>query len=361
VTPTSAKLNGTLNPRGQTTTWYFDYGTSTSYGSQTTVTTVAAGTKAIAISATVSGLSTGIYHFRLVASNSSGTTYGSDLTLGSAGPPVVLTGTAQGASTTGVTLTGSVNASGGTTTWYFEYGLTTAYGTKTAAKAAGSGTAATGVSSAIDKLAAGTTYHYRLVATNSGGTIYGGDVTFSTIAALTLGVSTTQAVFEHPVTLSGVVASRQTNVQVAVLAQAYGATSFSTIGSVTTAAGGTWTFTARPKLLTTYKASASDGASNTATVGVRASVSLRVITGNRFATRVVGARSFTRKTVQLQRLLAGNRWVTVARVRLNAKSGGVFSTLVLPRGTSLVRVAMSVNQAGAGYLGAFSRTLSYRR
>ena len=78
-------------------------------------------------------------------------------------------------------------------------------------------------------------------------------------------------------------------------------------------------------------------------------------------TITVAGKSFEGRTVQLQRLLPGNRWVTLSRVKLNARSGGVFSALVLPRGTSLVRVAMSVNQAGAGYLGAFSRTLSYKR
>jgi hypothetical protein len=65
--------------------------------------------------------------------------------------------------------------------------------------------------------------------------------------------------------------------------------------------------------------------------------------------------------VQLQRLLPGNHWTTLERVKLNAKSAAVFSEALLPRGTSLIRVAMSVNQAGAGYLGAFSRTLTVKR
>ena len=361
VTSSGAKLNGAVNPGGQTTTWYFDYGTTAGYGQKTPVTTINGGTKAVSVSADVSGLGAGIYHFRLVASNATGTAYGSDLTFGSAAAPVVQTGTAQGASTTGVTLTGSVNPGGGTTNWYFEYGPTTSYGTKTPAKAAGNGTSVVGVSAAIDKLAAGSTYHYRVVASNSGGTSYGSDVTFTTVAALTLTASTGESVFGHGVTLSGVVWSRQTGVQVAVLAQPYGSSSFSTVATVTTGPGGTWTYLSQPNILTTYKASAPDGSSTTATVGLRPAVSLHVITGNRFATRVVAGKSFEGRTVQLQRLLPGNRWVTLSRVKLNARSGGVFSALVLPRGTSLVRVAMSVNQAGAGYLGAFSRTLSYKR
>lgn len=361
VTSTGARLNGTVSPNGQTTTWYFDYGPTASYGSKTAVGTLVAGTKNRNVSASIGGLTGGLVHFRLVASNGSGTTLGDDLTLGSAGPPAVQTGTAQAASTNGVTLTGSVNPNGAAASWYFEYGPTGAYGTKTTAKNAGNRTSTTGVSAAIGSLTAGTTYHYRLVASNSGGTSYGNDVTFTTISALTLTASTVQAVSGTAITLSGVIASRQTGVKVAVLGQAYGSSSFSTVGSALTRTGGSWTFQVRARVQTTFRASAPDGASTTVTVGVRPAVSLRVITRKRLTSRVVAAKSFKGKTVQLQRLLPGNRWRTVARAKLNAKSSAVFSASSLPRGTSLVRVAMSVNQAGKGYLGAFSRTLTYKR
>jgi hypothetical protein len=254
-----------------------------------------------------------------------------------------------------------VNPNGAAASWYFEYGPTSTYGTKTTAKTAGTGTSATGVSAAIGSLTAGTAYHYRLVASSSGGTSYGNDVTFSTISALTLTVSTVQAVSGAAITLSGVIASRQTGVKVAVLGQSYGSSSFSTVGSALTGTGGTWTFQVRPRVQTTFRASAPDGASTTVTVGVRPAVSLRVITGKRLTSRVVAAKSFQGRTVQLQRLLPGNRWRTVARAKLNEKSSALFSASSLPRGTSMIRVAMSVNQAGSGYLGAFSRTLTYKR
>jgi hypothetical protein len=86
-----------------------------------------------------------------------------------------------------------------------------------------------------------------------------------------------------------------------------------------------------------------------------------VITGKRFTTRTVAAKSFAGKVVQLQRLLPGNRWQTLAKAKLSPKSSAIFPASKLPAGSSLVRVAMSVNQAGAGYLGGFSRTLSYKR
>jgi hypothetical protein len=94
---------------------------------------------------------------------------------------------------------------------------------------------------------------------------------------------------------------------------------------------------------------------------VRPAVSLRVITRSRFTTRVTASKQFAGKVVQLQRLLPGNRWHTVSKARLSSKSSVTFRASKLPRGSSLVRIAMSVNQAGAGYLAGFSRTLSYRR
>ncbi len=361
LTAASARLNGSVNPNGLATTYYFEYGTSTTYGSKTATATAGSGKSTIGVSATVAGLGGGVHHFRLVASSSAGTTLGGDLTFGSAGPPVVLTGSAQGASTSGATLTGSVNPTGNPTTWWFEYGTTTSYGSKTPAKSAGSGTAATGVSAAITKLTAGTTYHYQLVAQSSAGTTRGGDVTLTTIAAITLQSSTTQVVYGAAATLSGTIATRQSGVTVSILQTQYGNASATTLGTAVTGAGGTWSFQARPRIQTSYQGKAPDGTSSPVTVGVRPAISLRVITGKRFTTRAAAASSFVGKTVQLQRLLPGNRWETVAKAELNSRSAAIFAAARLPRGTSLIRVAMSINQAGAGYLGGFSRTLSYHR
>ena len=93
-----------------------------------------------------------------------------------------------------------------------------------------------------------------------------------------------------------------------------------------TGPGGTWSYQVRPKVQTSYQAKAPDGTSAAVTVGVRPAVSLRVITGRRFTTRVVAAKSFVGKTVQLQRLLPGNRWQTVAKAKLNSKSSAIFAS-----------------------------------
>jgi hypothetical protein len=81
---------------------------------------------------------------------------------------------------------------------------------------------------------------------------------------------------------------------------------------------------------------------------------------NGFVTRVFAGRSMARKTVQLQRLSAFGQWVTIKRVSLDLNSRARFRAL-LPCGANRLRLAMSVNQAGAGYLGAFSREITYQR
>ena len=78
------------------------------------------------------------------------------------------------------TLTGTVNPQGIPASYWFEYGPTTAYGSQTPAATAGSSALTQNVSAALSGLAPGTTYHYRIVATNASGRAEGADRTFTT-------------------------------------------------------------------------------------------------------------------------------------------------------------------------------------
>jgi hypothetical protein len=81
VTSTSATLNGTVNPNGSTTSYYFEYGLTQSYGSITTEFYIGSGTIDIGVSADIivsDPIAT--YHYRLVATNALGTTYGANMT-----------------------------------------------------------------------------------------------------------------------------------------------------------------------------------------------------------------------------------------------------------------------------------------
>ena len=89
------------------------------------------------------------------------------------------------------TLNGTVNPRGSATTYNFEYGPTTAYGDSTPSTSGGTGGTAEAVSAVLSGLLPLTTYHYRLVASNPGGSSFGSDQTFTTSAAPTTGGGTT--------------------------------------------------------------------------------------------------------------------------------------------------------------------------
>ncbi|HEV7937942.1 MAG TPA: hypothetical protein VGP18_07965 [Solirubrobacteraceae bacterium] len=97
--------------------------------------------------------------------------------------PTATTGSATAITASEATLHGTVNPEGAETKYYFEYGTTESYGSKTTEASAGSGMSNVEESKTITGLAANTKYHYRIVATNSNGTTDGADQSFSTTTA----------------------------------------------------------------------------------------------------------------------------------------------------------------------------------
>lgn len=81
ITDSSVVLNGTVTPKGAATTYYFQYGTSSLYGSVTSAGSIAAGSGRVRVTATITGLApVTTYHYRLVAQNSEGVARGSHRT-----------------------------------------------------------------------------------------------------------------------------------------------------------------------------------------------------------------------------------------------------------------------------------------
>jgi hypothetical protein len=76
------------------------------------------------------------------------------------------------------TLNGTVNPNTLATNYYFEWGESVSYGNSTSVVSAGSGSSAVNVTANISGLIPGTTYHYRIAATNADGTVYGSNKTF---------------------------------------------------------------------------------------------------------------------------------------------------------------------------------------
>src|SRR5271165_6293416 len=186
ITPTSAALQGSVNPYG----WgkaecFFEYGPTPSYGKSVPCSPEpGSGESPNATSASVTGLSANTtYHFRIVDFGPPGASYGADRTFTTFGPPAVVTKAATSVGQTSATLNATVNPDGlAVTKCEFEYGETTLYSKTVACSSLpGSGTSPVAVSASITGLTANTTYHFRISATNAGGTSTGSDETFKTL------------------------------------------------------------------------------------------------------------------------------------------------------------------------------------
>jgi plastocyanin len=179
--------------------------------------------------------------------------------------------------------------------------------------------------------------------------------------AVTAGVSLPIIVYGQQVSLSGTVTSGNANEQVTVYQQPYPQSSFAQLTTVLTTAGGAWNLvlSPSPKILTQYQAKWNGRTSVTVGVQVRPRIRLSQRNG-RFTTIVQSGASHAGRSVLAQRLSRFGQWVTLKRVRLGGHSSAVFR-LKLPKGKSHIRVAMSVNQAGAGYLAGYSPTITVRR
>jgi hypothetical protein len=184
VGDTTAVLNGTVNPNGHATQYDFTYGPTTAYGATTTLHTVKAGTKAVAIAITVTGLTPGTtYHYRLNATNSGGAVAGADRAFTTTGhpPAAVVTGGPVNVGKTVATPTGVINPEGATTTWVIQYGLTTAYGMQNFPGTLVAANTPVPVAAQLTGLASATLFHYRIVAFHGLSVVSaGGDATFFT-------------------------------------------------------------------------------------------------------------------------------------------------------------------------------------
>jgi hypothetical protein len=182
VNQLDAVLNGSVNPKGENTSYYFEYGPTTSYGSSTASTSAGWGEEATEVQQEIAGLEYGVtYHFRIAATSWVGTANGEDKTFTPTykGPaPAVSTKAATTVADTSATLNGYVSPNGAETKVYFEYGPTAEYGLKTAEVGVGSGTTTLEKSLAVTKLEPNVKYHFRIVATNGSGTTKGADRTF---------------------------------------------------------------------------------------------------------------------------------------------------------------------------------------
>lgn len=187
----SVKVHGTLDPAGSQTRYYFEYGNSVAYGSYAPVPPpgVDAGSDpgVQEVSAVLTGLETGVtYNFRLVAENEHGKTTGPNVTVVTNEEPELLSAVASDINTDGATLRALINPNALATQYQFEFGeedCSLGGCEPTAPASIGNGKVPVTASRRFEGLAPGTTYHFRVKATNSRGTVVGEDQTFTTFAA----------------------------------------------------------------------------------------------------------------------------------------------------------------------------------
>jgi hypothetical protein len=121
-------------------------------------------------------------HYRLVATNDSGTIAGNDhvFKMPTDAKPQVLTGAASRVARESAKVEGRINPLGKKTQFFFEYGRDATYGSKTDATYGGLQITPRMAFVTLIGLTPGTEYHYRLVATNETGTTHGADAVFRT-------------------------------------------------------------------------------------------------------------------------------------------------------------------------------------
>jgi plastocyanin len=176
---------------------------------------------------------------------------------------------------------------------------------------------------------------------------------------LTFAASSQYVVFGDKVTLSGTVSNHRAGESVTIYYQPYPQPNLIERVTVLTGTSGTFSFIVSPQIATSYQAAWKGAYATPTSIQVQPKVTLG--RNNGWIIHAAAGVSFSGKAVQFQRLntLTG-QWVTLRKVILNSKSSAKL-VYKLPKGLNQLRVTMSVNQAGAGFLGAISPTVKYRQ
>jgi len=248
--------------------------------------------------------------------------------------PSVSTGAATSITQTSATLNGTVNPKKSATTFYFQYGKTASYGLRTATQGPTSASKNDiSVHAGISKLTPGTIYHYRLVAQNAVGTTMGGDRSFATANALSLGARPNPVTYGSSTVLSGLLqAPNHTNVLVTLRQNPYPYSGYVSVATTRTDPTGHYAFARRfPKRNTRYVAVAQTSPGGSTSSPVRfVGVAIRVTLYLSTNTPTKGQRVFFSgsatpahdgRTVYIQRRNSNGTWTTLVTTTLHHVDG----------------------------------------
>lgn len=183
---TSANVASTVNPKGFSTTAQLVYSTDSSFATSSSVSMgTFTGSDEVAINAEITGLSPSqTYYAKIVAINETGTTESAVFnfeTLAATAPIVSSEEPAVTVDDGPVTLSGTLNPNGFSSTAVFQYSTTADFsGAVVDVPVSGTftGTSLSTVSTVVSGLTGSTTYYFRLKVTNASGSAYGSTISF---------------------------------------------------------------------------------------------------------------------------------------------------------------------------------------
>jgi hypothetical protein len=188
VTADSATITGTVDPVGYTVWVDVGWGTGLAFTSEP-VEVLPAQSGPVPVSITLSNLmSNTAYRCALSAANGIGLDGVSPtLNFTTLFAPTAITGPASDITATNATVSGNLNPNGFNTTYYFQWGTDANYGNTTPPSSVqAQNTPINGIAAGLTGLSLDTTYHYRFVATNSSGTYFGADMSFTTLSTVSI-------------------------------------------------------------------------------------------------------------------------------------------------------------------------------
>ncbi len=355
VTLTSATVPGTVDANGSPTTWYVEYGTTTSYGLKTATLDAGEALTPVAVSAALTGLTSATtYHFRVVATNAAGIGRGADRTLRTTTPPKPLaplatTGAIADLGPRGATVTGTVDPRGTATRYRFDWGTGTSLNRHTPYVAAGAGSGAVPVAASLT-LVPNTRYSYRVVATSSAGTANGARRTFTSPRApalLTFALQSNRVPYEGTAVVTGNATSAGVgSVPLVLERQVFPFTGpFDAIARRNSASNGSYRFTVSRLLLSTRLRVVAQtvppvtSIARTVRPTIRVSIDARRLSGRRvrFSGSVAPEQSGARASLQRRKR---GRFVTLRRVQLRPPGAAT---------RSLYRMTIRARSTGATY------------
>ena len=166
--------------------------------------------------------------------------------------------------------------------------------------------------------------------------------------------------FGAGIRLTGLISSGAANQTVEIWSRPFDQASFAKAAELKTVTAGGYDWSDVPDVLTYYQARWGNRVSAIISVGVRPRITFTRRSGNLFTVSARARASMAGRWVYVQRRSPLAQWVNVKKVRLGTTGARRF-TYRLKTGRNVLRIFMTTNQAGAGYLWSHSRTLLIRK